>query len=249
MQGGGGTGRFFGTMRQAALQVALGALLVVAVGVAPPALAAAPAGGVADDTAADEEPFSTRDNVVTGAAALADMGAGLVMHTVPAFLLLPLLAISVDALVARKPTVDVVVGRPWSVPTVGAFLALGAVMLAYTVLAPMVDAVVILGVRALDRQKVPRPAHVLATVVAAYLSFPVVFAGALGMVGFVSILAQPQLPAFVPERALVQSVLELILFAVTVEGVMLGVRPVALALFERAGVTVLQKATAAETAH
>ena len=54
-------------------------------------------------------------------------------------------------------------------------------------------------------------------------------------------VAQPELPAFVPQRPLVQSVLELFLFAVTLEGVMLGVRPVALALFERAGISVLRK--------
>ncbi|MEW5855508.1 MAG: hypothetical protein AB2A00_42435 [Myxococcota bacterium] len=193
------------------------------------------------------EPFTLQDNLVTAGAATVDASAGVFMHTVPAFVLVPLLAIVVDSAVARQSFISLE-ANPIRLPnggtletgrmvveTLPALAVVGTLFALYAAVTPLVDAFILLSIRALDQRRIPPWRHVLAMLAAAYLSLPVTFVGTLGVVALVSILTQPDLPDFVPARHEVRAGLEFVAFAATVEIILVVVRPVGLALFERAG--------------
>lgn len=185
----------------------------------------------------DSDPFSLRDNVVTGVGAAADMAASALVHTFPAFAVVPVLAIAIDNVIAGHRSVKL----PQGITINGqqALMVLGAFVLVYALVVPAMDAVILMAVRSASKGSLPPWRHAVAMLVASYLSFPVALAGAFGLVGMAGALVTPNVPNALgplgPAPPLIQDSLQLVLFALTLEGVFVVVRPLGLALFERAG--------------
>lgn len=208
------------------------------------------------------EPFSLRDNVTTAVATSLDAGAALLLHAGPALLLVPFGAAAADAVLAGNQEVTLPVPRPRGMGVLPVLAATGVLLVAYASLAPAADGLILLGVRVAERQNWPSWRHAVAVMVASYLSLPVTLVGMLGVVTFVSIVTQPEPPSFLPTRETVPSALksrfptrsrlqgtmQALVFMFTVGAVLVLVRPLGLALFERAGSLTLPDASSAPVA-